>query len=312
MRVFLTGATGYIGSAVVRALLRRGHEAVGLVRSEEKAGRLRGLGGHPVLGDLKDPRTFAEPAAACDAVVHAGLEYGPNVLEGERLAVGAILGAQRARKEPRAFVYTSGVWVLGPTGEKPADETSSTAKAASIVSWRPEMERTVVGASQGRLFAAVVRPGIVFGGRGGLIGGFFESANREGAAAVVGDGRNRWSPVHVDDLADLYVRIVELSATDRLRNLSPAERLFHGTDGTAETTEEIAAAAARAAGRDGRIQVQPLAEARQTMGSLADALAMDQAVVSPRSEAVLGWRPRFSGFVRNAGEAHAEWASPGF
>src|SRR5690349_1629477 len=121
MRIFLTGATGYIGSAVLDALVRAGHTVTALVRGNEKAARVSARGGHPVLGNLADPESFRAAAEAHDGYIHTAFDSasgrGPAI---DRAAVEAMLAAAaRPRtgsngQSKRFVVYTSGVWVLGP------------------------------------------------------------------------------------------------------------------------------------------------------------------------------------------------------
>src|SRR5919201_4211369 len=127
---------------------------------------------------------------------------------------------------------------------------------------------------------------------------FFASALKSGAAQMVGEGANHWPMVHVDDLAELYVRLVERG---------PAGSVFHGTDASTRTVREIAEAASRAAGKDGKVAVLPLDKARATMGPFADALALDQKVSSEKARNELDWRPRHEDFVAEAPQLFAQW-----
>jgi nucleoside-diphosphate-sugar epimerase len=273
MRVFVTGATGYIGSALVRALMAAGHEAVGLVRKKATPARA-------VVGDLGQPASYESAAHECDAIVHTGFDYQSKSIETDKLAIETLLRAARG-----TFIYTSGIWVLGPTTTA-VDETSRVAPAP-LVAWRPAHEQLVLDSFSGKVPTAVLRPGIVIGGRGGLVDGFFEGKEH------VGPGENRWNTIHRDDLADLYLRILEtpLARHDL--------RVFHATDGTHDRVAEIARALASASGRPAP-RAWPLEEARKKLGPYADALAMDQVIASTHSEKRLGWRPRIRGAVRNA------------
>lgn len=293
MRVFVTGATGYVGSAVVEALVRAGHSVAGLSRSEEKDRELRRLGAAPVRGALGDLARAAPAMAGHDAYVHAAVDYGLGP-PADREAIDALLAAARASRGPALVVYTSGVWVLGASSA-PADETASTDRPAGAVAWRPSHERAVLDAAGGPLVTAVVRPGLVFGERRGLVSPWFAQALSEGASQIVGDGRNRWAFVHRSDLAQLYRLVVERRARG----------VFHGVDGASPTVMEAARAASAAAGK-GDVRCVPLEEARQRMGPVADALAMDQVVLSKRRSEI-GWRLEHPPFLQAAVSALQEF-----
>lgn len=286
MKVFVTGGTGYIGSAVVAALVKAGHDVSGLARSPESARRLAALGARAVKGDLKDGSTYAAAAAEHKALLHIAFEYSAHGVDADRTAVETLVYA--ARRAKSLLVYTSGCWVLGNTGDAPADEAASTERAAELVAWRPAHERLVLEAGDAAdgPATAVIRPGMVYGGRGGLASHLFESAVEKGAAEYVGDGRNRWSLVHREDLAELYRLVVERKARG----------IFHGVDGHA----------AAGAGAGGATRSVPLAEARAKMGPVADALCLDQVLAAARS-AELGWRPARRSFVGSAPAAFEEW-----
>ena len=118
MQVFLTGATGYIGSAVLESFLRAGHDVTALVRDPEKAESIARRGVHPVIGDLDKPSSYASEAERSDVIVHTALDGSSRRDKIDRQAIETFLGAATSRAasgRPSAFVYTSGVWVLGDT-----------------------------------------------------------------------------------------------------------------------------------------------------------------------------------------------------
>jgi nucleoside-diphosphate-sugar epimerase len=289
------------------ALHAAAHKPVALARSRTKTVMPGGAGVEWVFGDIREPLSYQKAAASCDAAVHMAAEPGPEAATVDLLAVETLLAAALVHDGPRAFVYTSGCWVLGETGDRPADESSPVDHPAPAVHWRPAHERHVLAARGDRLVTAVVRPGMVFGRKGGLFEGFFTEARGGRPVTVVGDGRNRWSTVHLDDVAALYVAVLE-DAHSTVRALAPRDRVFHAMSGSSERVADIAAAASRAAGGQG-VRYQPVAEARESLGPMADALAMDQVVRAQRSERVLGFRPRVPGFVAYAAEAFREHAS---
>src|SRR3954467_11729538 len=126
MQVFLTGATGYIGSAVLDAMIKGGHRVTALVRDPEKAERLSAKGATPIIGELGLPKTYVNAVKAADAVVHTALESSARGVAKDRAALETMLGAQseasRADGKSRVFIYTSGVWVLGRTAMSAAED----------------------------------------------------------------------------------------------------------------------------------------------------------------------------------------------
>jgi nucleoside-diphosphate-sugar epimerase len=298
MKIFVTGGTGYIGSAVALRLKKAGHVVSALVRSPEKAKDLATAGVKVVQGDLASPAGYAAAAYGSDAVVHAAADYGPGGIELDKKAVTTARELLRGRVGA-TLIYTSGVWVNGPTdGASPTDETAPL-KPIKQVAWRPAHEQLALDAQKDGIRAVVVRPGIVYGGaRGGIPAGFFGNAVKSGAPQIVGDGTNVWPMVHIDDLAELYVRLVERA---------PAG-VFFAVDGSQHTAREIAEAAGKAAGKDGNVATLPLEQARQSMGNYADALALSQRGISgEKARNELDWRPRHESFVAEAAQLFAAW-----
>src|SRR5262245_38205995 len=118
MKIFLTGSTGYIGSAVLEALLRAGQQVTALVRDPGRAEQMANRGMECVLGELTTPRTYAVAADGCDVVVHTAFERSKRGQKVDRQAIDTFLEVatrRRTRGQSSAVVYTSGVWVLGPT-----------------------------------------------------------------------------------------------------------------------------------------------------------------------------------------------------
>src|SRR5262245_1743239 len=193
MRIFLTGATGYIGSAVLDAALRGGHQVTALVRDPQKAEHVALRGVMPVIGDLSKPESYAAIAEQGDAIVHAAFEPSKRGQAIDRLAIETLCHAAGRRVDAAltaAVVYTSGVWILGDSqGEARED---APVNPTPHVAWRPEHEELVVERSRGgAVRTAIVRPGIVYGGARGIIADLLKNA-RNGLRRVVGDGRNHW------------------------------------------------------------------------------------------------------------------------
>lgn len=276
MRVFLTGATGYIGSAVAGRLQAAGHEVSGLARSDGSAAKLRSWGIHCVRGEFSDTASVRGAARAADGVISTATTYDPAI---DGPAIDAMLDALAGTGKP--MLYTSGVWSHGDTGGRVVDE-SSPPNPAELVRWRQAVEERVLQAAGREVRSIVIRPAIVYGLGGGIPAGFVDSARKEGAARYVGTGDNHWPFVHVEDLADLYLLALEKA---------PPGTLLLGVSGPSYRVRDVAAAASRGAGAGGKILGWPLQDARQALGPYADALALDQQASGKRAQELLGWHP---------------------
>lgn len=277
MKVFLTGATGYIGTAIAESLLAADHAVVGLARTREKDQDLRARGIAPNRADLKTPESLSEAAQSCDGIIHAGTTNDGRL---DKEAVARMLSDLKGTGKP--FIYTSGIWVIGDTRGQVLDE-SAPVNPIPLVAWRPEVEALVLGAAAGNIRAIVIRPAIVYGRAGGIPGMFVQSAQQSGAARYVGAGENRWPMVHVEDLADLYLRTLERAQ---------AKSLYFGADGSAYRVKEIAEAASFGVDAGGRTESWPLEEARKELGPFADALVLDQQISADKARRELSWTPR--------------------
>jgi nucleoside-diphosphate-sugar epimerase len=284
MNIFLTGATGYIGSAVADALINAGHSVTGLARSDEAAAQLHFKGVTAHRGDLSAPRSLIDAAMAVDGVIHTGSTNDGRL---DRVAIEAMLDAIAGSGKP--FVYTSGVWILGDTEGKFADE-SAPLKPTALVAWRPAVEQLVLDGAGRGVRGIVIRPALVYGRGGGIPAEMVASARENGAVRYVGTGQNHWSVVDVDDLADLYLRAIE--------NAAPGT-LLHAANGSAHRVLEIAEAASWGAGKEGRTESWPLDEARKTLGAYADALVLDQKVSGQKAATLLSWKPRAAGILED-------------
>jgi nucleoside-diphosphate-sugar epimerase len=294
MRVFVTGGTGYVGAAVLDALVRGGHRVDALVRNSEGAARVQARGAQPVLGDLLQPATWRDAAANADGTVHAASEDGLKKRDADALAVETL--TTLPPKDGRFLVYTSGIWVLGPA-PSPIDETAPV-NPIDIVAWRPAHEQRVLNASTAGVRAIVIRPGVVYGGSRGIVGDIVKDAANS-LVRVVGSGENHWPLIYERDLGELYARVVGTRG---------ASGIFHATDDGAETVNELVKAICEHAPTEPSIRHVPLAEARKKLGPYADALALDQIVRSPRARA-LGWAPTLTSVAGNAARLFEEWKS---
>lgn len=294
-RVFITGANGYLGSAVTARLARAGHEVQALVRGPESARIARSLGATAVLGSLADTERVVAVMKNCDVVVHAALA-DPDPEAGDQAALEMIRTAAHDGRV-RRLLYTSTVWVHGDTGGAVVDETAPLA-AAELCRWRPAHEQAAFDLAAADVATVVLRPGMVSGGRGGTFGDWFGEAKEKGTITYPGGGIQRWGVVHREDMADAYALALE--------HARGGERYLL-VDETRLTVREMAEAAAAAAGARA-IPSEPGA-VHESLGAYGAALLMDQQFTAARARRELGWVPRHGSFVAAAADLLREWES---
>jgi nucleoside-diphosphate-sugar epimerase len=276
MQVFLTGATGSIGMPLTRRLVSLGHQVRGLARTRRAAETLRKLGAEPVAGNLDNAALLRQAAREADAVIHTAFTWDPRAAAVETGATGAFLDALAGTG--KTLITTSGAAVLGDTGAFPAEETARP-DPASPLAWRAALEGRVLAAKGIR--SVVVRPSLAYGPQGHrIVNALRERSRAAGAGLYIGEGWNRWSTVHVDDLAALYALALEKA---------PAATLFHAASGTT-TMRGLAEAISRSLGFGGAIRTWAVEEARAAIPSAA-ALAQNLAVSAERAVRLLGWEP---------------------
>ncbi|GLZ42339.1 NAD-dependent epimerase/dehydratase family protein [Actinokineospora sp. NBRC 105648] len=272
MDIFITGASGYIGSALTRTLVARGHRVRGLARSTAAAAVVRANGAEPVLGSLTDLDVLAAAAAAGDGVAHTGATTTPDRPAVDAAAVTAMLDQLTGG----AFVTTTGA-PRARSSRVPVVETD-TAEIAGPLAWLADAEARVLGAEGVR--GAVVRPPMVYGDGAGPVAGLVRQARADGIARYVGTGENVWSMVHVRDLALGYALLLE----------STASGVFHAAETDPVPVVTLTTAVGAAAGVP--VRSWDLAEALATHGGMAGYLAADAALDGGRLRA-LGWEPVF-------------------
>lgn len=210
MRVFVTGATGFIGSALVRELIAAGHQVLGLCRSDEKAAALAAAGADIHRGSLEDTDSLAAGARQADGVVHLAFnhdfsQYAANCEDDRRVI--AALGAALAGSG-RPLIVTSGTGMARATPGEPAREDSP--PISSDVIPRAASEEAAAAAAEAGVKVAIVRlPQVHDTERQGLISPAIQTYREKGVCAYVGDGRNRWAAAHVSDVARLYRLAIE-------------------------------------------------------------------------------------------------------
>jgi len=285
MKVFLTGASGYIGGSVAASLLCAGHHVLGLVRSVDKAGQVRARGIEPVLGSLDDGGTLVRAAREADAVI--------NAADADHMAaIEAILPALQG--SGKAFIQTSGSSIVGDRawgepGDKVYDDETPFRPGPGRAA-RVAVNQRVLAAAADGVRAVVVSPSLIYGpGRGThresiQIPRLIALAKKFGVARHVGRGENIWSNVHIDDLADLYLRILAHA---------PAGAAYFAENGE-HSMRQVCAAVSRALGYDGSTQAMTMDEAIAEFGEGAAAYTYgsNSRVRATRARRELAWSPR--------------------
>jgi nucleoside-diphosphate-sugar epimerase len=278
MRVFITGGSGYIGQAVVEALVAEGHDVEVLVREGADASAVSDIGAEPRRGHLGEFELLRAAGDRADAVIH----LAPSDPDTDLAASTALL----QRLGDRPFVFTGGAWVYGDT-DGVVNEDAPLAPPP-IVAWRVANARAIMSAADQGGRPVLIMPGAVYGDGAGLItAAMIAPASSQGYAGYVADGGNHMALVHRRDLARLYV--LALGA--------PAGSSYLGVGESGVTMRQVAEAASHAAGAGGATRSLSLDEAGQLWGPLADALALDQQFTARRARDELGWVPREPGVL---------------
>jgi nucleoside-diphosphate-sugar epimerase len=283
MRVLVTGATGYVGTAVIDELVGAGHTVLGVARTDEGAKTLAARGVEVHRGDLTEPESLAAGARACDAVAHTAFihdfsRFAENI-EIERLAVEAMLDALEGSGRP--FVISSGLLMMRP-GE-PLAETDVGADSG-----RGATENMVSAAASRGVRTAAIRlaPTVHSKDDRGFTPRLIDAARQSGVAAYIGDGSNRWPAVHRLDAARLYRLALEQGL--------PGAR-YHAVGDEGVPAREIAGAI----GRHLNLPVVslPAEKASEHFGFLGMFFGIDAPATAKLTRSELGWAPREPGLL---------------
>jgi nucleoside-diphosphate-sugar epimerase len=301
MRVFVTGATGWIGSAVVKELLAAGHEVTGLTRTAAGAQKLQQLGATPVVGQLNQPDVLRNAAAASDGVIHTAFIHGlshMNLMTRLRLFAGALSGGivssflrvlseteSRAveslgaglQGSGRPLVVTSGILFL-PAGKISTENDRHVPDAPN----RSFSENAALEWVARGVRASIIRlpPSVHGDGDHGLIPQVIKAARKKGTSVYIGDGANRWPAVHRLDAARLFRLALEKGE---------AGVRYHGVDESGIPFRDIAARIAA------KLQMStsscPTTKSAKHLGLLANFVGQDNPSSSAWTRQALGWAP---------------------
>jgi nucleoside-diphosphate-sugar epimerase len=287
MRVFVTGATGFIGSAVVKELIASGHQVIGLCRSDEKAPALAAAGAEVYRGTITDPEHLKEGAARSDGVIHLAFNHDFSRFvqncEDDRRVIAALGSALAGSNRP--LIVTSGTAIANSAPGEPAREDDATVDSATHP--RAASEEAAAAIAADGVNVSVVRlPQVHDTTRQGLITPAIVAYREKGACVYVGDGLNRWPAAYVLDVARLYRLAIEKAEPNAK---------YHAVAEEGVPMRDIAGAI----GRRLKLPVKSIApkEAQAFFGWLAMFAALDMPASSEQTRKKLGWRPTGPGLI---------------
>ena len=288
MRIFVTGATGFIGSAVVQELLGAGHKVLGLARSDEKAKMLAAAGAEVHRGSLEDIESLRSGAAACDGVAHLAFihdfnNYGPAA-EADQRAIETMGEALAGSDRP--LLVTSGTLLAAPGHVATED-------APTNPNFPRKSEQAALALRSRGIRTSIMRlpPSVHGDGDHGFVPMIIATAKEKGAAAYIGDGANRWPAVHRLDAARLYRLVLENSSEGAT---------YHAVGDDGIPTREIAEVIGR------RLNLPVISktpdEAKEHFGWMAMFFGIDGPASSAKTRERLGWHPTQKGLIADLNE----------
>jgi nucleoside-diphosphate-sugar epimerase len=289
MRVFVTGATGFIGSALVPELINAGHQVLGLTRSEAGAKSLAAAGAEVHRGSLEDLESLKSGAAKSDAVIHLAFihdfsKFQENCETDRRAieALGSALGGS-----DRLLIATSGTLLVAP-GRLATEEDAPTGTIPRLAT----EEEAAALAGPGVRICVIRLPQVHDQNKQGLVTYLVDTARAKGVSAFVGDGMNRWSAAHLSDTARLYRLALEKGAAG----------CYHAVAEEGVPVRDIA----EVIGRRLKLPVVSKipAEAAEHFGTMAGFAGLDGPASSALTRERLGWRPVGPGLIADLERAH--------
>jgi nucleoside-diphosphate-sugar epimerase len=281
VRVFVLGGTGSIGSALVRELIRRGHDVSALARSDVSAGKLSKFGATPVAGDIALPERWITRLPQVDAVVHAACDFNTEMAAIDRRLLDMLLPSLAAQPKKPRFVYTGGGWLFGATGGDIATEETPFRPLPAFAWMVPQLQRILEAAE---VDGIVIHPAMVYTPGGGVFVRFARDAIERDAVRVVESEEVRWPLVHSEDLASLYALALEHA---------PARSSYIGAATEGLAVGRITRGFAKRFGMQ-RLEPEiiPAHAIAAELGAWAKGYALDQRLSGAKARRDLGWRPK--------------------
>jgi len=288
MRVLILGGTGFIGEAVVRALVTAGHDVCALARSDGARRTLAALGASPIAGDIRAPEAWAGAVLEVDALIHAAGIFSDEMAEIDARLLQAIEAVAARRSDRLRMLYTGGCWLYGDTGGQIATEESP---YNPIPAFRYMVDGVARLQNAAGIAPLVIHPGMTYARGDGVLARFVESARRSGRIEVWGGLDAHWPVVHRDDLADAY-RLVLETAPDGETYIA-----------VSEPGVRVGDIVARIQVRFGLDQAPFIRNSKDVMaehGAWALGPTIDQRLSSQKLRRRLGWRPEHANILDEA------------
>lgn len=287
MKVFLTGGTGSIGTAVATALVARGDAVIALSRAVEADRKLRAFGAVPQRGDLRYAADWAHVAVACDGIIHAGATFDHDMGTTDRQVITALLQAASVSGTHPRLLFTGGCWLYGATGDRIAGEGPPFCPLPAFAA-ATETARIVLQSRHAS--AAVLHPAMVYHREGGVFEGFLAAARGNDPVPVIGSLETRWPLVHRDDLAAAY--LVLLDRPDLTGHFNVAAEV-------GVPVRSIVAAIRKHFDHGAGTEIMPVGKVVAASGAWAAGYALDQQMAADRLRTETIWRPLVTDFRKS-------------
>lgn len=288
MRILVLGATGFIGSAVLKNLIAAEHQVLALARSVEAQRQLSRQGATVARGDLRSPEAWSAAIHEVDAVIHVAATFSADMGDVDRKVVEELVAEGSKADRQIRFVYTGGVWLYGHTGDSIADE-GTPFNPISGFTWMVENSAIVLGAPCFR--ANIVHPGMCYEKDGGV---FSQFVPRNGLIEVWGSPDTRWPVVHKDDLATAYRLVVENAPPGESYNVCAQRSIRVG---------DVVSSIAERYGVEAEPWVRSIDDVVAEHGKWAIGPTLDQQMSSEKIMDLLGWQPIHTDAVSEMGLA---------
>jgi nucleoside-diphosphate-sugar epimerase len=297
MKVLVTGATGFLGSNVAKTVRRSGYQVFGLVRNE-KSDIVKDLIQNEVAiikGDLQNPETYTSAIENADVIIHTVLDFA-NPVGTDKKFLQTLSAVAKKDTKKRTLIYTTGCSIYGKVPELIMDENTA-GNPQSPLAFRMDLEKEVMQLEGYRKI--ILRPGFFYGKNvlSGMSAEWFEVGKSDNVT-YYGDTEKGWSWVHIDDLADAYVKVIEAGAkvTDEIFCIADEQRL---------KCLDVFTACVRASGYKGDIKKAPM-PADNWFGNASD---QNEFVTSHKANAILHWYPKHIGLLDEIDLYYKSWES---